>query len=93
MINMRVNLHGVTRSKALTDTFHKCGASISYADIQLLYDHWALLDVEASSTCPQGIADELPAIVDNDDFRVDTVTGSAPEAHRTNVMYVQPEEN
>ena len=29
-------------------------------------------------------------IVDNDDFRIDTLTGNAAGAHRTNVMFVQP---
>ena len=30
-------------------------------------------------------------IVDNDDFKIDTLTGNANGAHRTNVLYVQPE--
>ena len=35
----------------------------------------------------------VPAIcvVDNDDFRIDTLTGESKQAHRTNVMFVQPE--
>jgi len=89
-----VNVHGVTRNKDLVETLHKSGVCISYEDTLLLYDYWALLDVEASRTCPQEIADSKPAIVivDNDDFKIDTMTGSATGAHRTNVMYVQPEE-
>ena len=41
--------------------------------------------------CPYEIAVGRPAIaiVDNDDFKNDTLTG-AGQAHRTNVMYVQP---
>ncbi|KAK1894270.1 putative fatty-acid--CoA ligase fadD25 [Dissostichus eleginoides] len=92
-INMGVNVHGMTRSKDLVETLHKSGVSISYADTLLLYDHWALMDLEASATCPQEIADSKPAIVivDNDDFKIDTLTGNSTGAHRTNVMFVQPE--
>ncbi|KAK1901766.1 Low-density lipoprotein receptor-related protein 2 [Dissostichus eleginoides] len=51
------------------------------------------MDLEASATCPQEIADSKPAIVivDNDDFKIDTMTGNSTGAHRTNVMFVQPE--
>jgi len=92
VINMGVNVHGMTRSKDLMETLHKSGVCISYADTLLLYDHWALTDVEASTNCPHEIADGKPTIVivDNDDFKIDTLTGSAKEAHRTNVMFLQP---
>jgi hypothetical protein len=30
-------------------------------------------------------------VVDNDDFKIDSLTGNATGAHRTNVMFVQPE--
>ena len=51
------------------------------------------MDVKASTTCPQEIAYGRPAIVvvDNDDFKIDSLTGNATGAHRTNVMFVQPE--
>ena len=29
-------------------------------------------------------------IIDNDDFKIDSLTGSADGAHRTNVMFLQP---
>ena len=92
-INMGVNVHGMTRSKDLVETLHKSGVCISYADTLLLYDHWALMDVQTSSTCPSEIADGKPAIVivDNDDFKIDTLTGNATGAHQTNVMFVQPQ--
>ena len=91
-INLGMNLHGMTRSKDLVETLHKSGVCISYADALLLYDYWALKDVDVSGTCPLEIADNKPviAIVDNDDFRIDTLTGNAAGAHRTNVMFVQP---
>ncbi len=74
-------------------TLHKSGVCISYHDMMFLYDHWALMNVDASATCPQEIADDKPAIVivDNDDFKIDTMTGCATGAHRTNVMFVQPQ--
>ena len=92
-INLGINVHGMTRSKDLVNTLHKSGVCISYEDTLLLYDHWALMDVEASATCPHEIADTKPAImiIDNDDFNIDTMTGDSTGAHRTNVMYVQPE--
>ena len=92
-INLGVTVHGMTRSKDLVETLHKSGVCISYADTLLLYDYWALMDVEVSATCPQEIADSKPAImiIDNDDFKIDTMTGNSSGAHRTNVMFVQPE--
>ena len=93
-INLGMNVHGMTRSRNLVDILHKSRVCISYSDIQLLYDYWALQDAESSSTCPQEIADDKPAIViiDNDDFKIYTLTGSAAAAHRTNVMFLQPAE-
>ena len=92
-INLGVTLHGMTRSKKVIETFHRYGFCISYSDILYLYDNWALRDIEASETCPQKVANNIPAIVvvDNDDFKIDTTTGNASGAHRTNVMFVQPE--
>ena len=90
---MGVTVHGMTRSKELVETLHKSGASISYADTLLVYDHCALMDVKASAAWPPEIEDGKPAILilDNDDFKVDTVSGKATGAHWTNVMFVQPE--
>ena len=93
-INLGITVHGMTRSRELSDILHKSVKLISYADIQLLYDYWALQDAEASDTCPQALADGKPgiAIMDNDDFPFDSLSGSAEVAHRTNVMHVQPVE-
>ena len=38
VINMGVNVHGMTRSKDLMETLHKSGVCISYADTLRLYD-------------------------------------------------------
>ena len=47
--------------------------------------------MDVPGTCPLEIADKPAiAIVDNDDFKIDTLTGNAAGAHRTNVMFVQP---
>ena len=52
-ISMGVNVHGLTRSRCLTDLLHKSGACVSYSDVQFLYDFWSLQDAESSSDCPQ----------------------------------------
>ena len=91
-INIAVDVHGSTRSRELVDMLHGNGLCISYEDLLLLYDHWALRDVQLSTTCPADIREGEPAIqiMDNDDFPFDSLTGSATRAHRTNVMFVQP---
>ena len=73
------------------DVFHKAGFIISYAGILLLYHVWGLEDVSEFNFIPREIAKDVPAIsiVDNDDFKIDTLTGNSQEAHRTNVMFVQ----
>ena len=83
----------MTRSRELIDILHKCGFCISYNDLLLLYDAWALMDAKSSESCPREIVDNKPAIVitDNDNFKIDTISGNAAFAHRTNVMSVQPE--
>ena len=78
-INLGMTSHGITRSRKLADILHKSVNSISYDDIQLLFDYWALLDLEASKTCPQALAEGRPGIciIDNDDFKFDSLTGKA----------------
>ena len=41
------------------------------------------MDVDTSTTCPQEIADSKPAIVivDNDDFKIDTMAGNSTGVH------------
>ena len=92
-INLGVDLHGHTRSKELVDMWHRAGIIISYADVQLLYDKWALEDLNESLNVPREIAHGVATIciVDNDDFKIDTLTGKSQQAHRTNVMFVQPQ--
>ena len=70
IINLGVTVHGTTRSKELVDVLYSSGVCIIYANILLLYDHWAFMNVKVSETCPEQIADGKPAIVivDNDDF-------------------------
>ena len=91
MTNISVTIHGMTKSREIADLLDKEGMGISYNDILMLRDFWALNDIERSPDCPFELADGKPAIaiVDNDDFKMDTLTG-AGQAHRTNVMFVQP---
>ena len=89
-VNLGMNLHGLTRSKELVDTFHKVGACIGYGLVRLLRDAWAVHDLQLCTDCPNEITEDKPGviIVDNDDFHNDTLTG-ANTSHHTNVMYVQ----
>ena len=72
---------------------HKYRICISYNCLLLLYVIWTLRDAETSKTCPSGIAYGKPTIViaDNNDLKIDMLTGNASGAHRTNVLYVPPE--
>ena len=76
----------MTKSKELIDILHKDGLDISYHDVLMLRDFsvekWPPFELA------EGIA--AIAIVDNDDFKSDTLTGSN-QSHRTNVMFIQPE--
>ncbi len=89
-INATVTLHGITRSKELVDSFYKLGMGISYSNVLLLHDVWAMHDLKQCSICPDEIAEKVPSIsiIDNDDFRNDTLTGGGT-AHRTNWMFLQ----
>ena len=53
---------------------------------------WARDETE-NNCCPSEIADEYPPVVvmDNDDFKTDTLTGASETNHRNNVMFGQNE--
>ena len=91
--SLSVTLHGLTRSREITDILKKLGLGISYRDVLALYESWAMHDIKANLTCPDTLADGFPGtgILDNDDFQDDTLTG-ADTSHRTNVMFVQPDD-
>ena len=57
----------------------------------MLYDVWGLEDVSESSFISRKIAKDVPAIciVDNDDFKINTMSGNSQQAHQTNVTFVQ----
>ena len=84
-------IHGMTRCCELVDIFKKIEIGISYNDVINLSAIWAKQDVESGS-CPFEIVYDLlgTAIMDNDDFKDDTLTG-ANVSYRTNVMFVQLE--
>ena len=73
--------------RELVDIFKKIEIEISY-NVGNLYATWAKQDVQSGS-CPFEIAYDLPGtvVMDNDDFKDDTLTG-ANTSHRTNVMFV-----
>ena len=54
---------------------------------------WAKAEAENGS-CPSEIANKYPAVVvmDNDDVKMDTLTGASETNHRTNVMFVRNED-
>ncbi|KAG0724767.1 hypothetical protein GWK47_039941 [Chionoecetes opilio] len=72
---------------------HKFSLGISYKDILNLYDAWAKFDIETNRACPDELAMGQPGttVMDNGDFKDDNLTG-ANTSHRTNVMFVQPQD-
>ena len=80
----------MTRSKELVDSYYKLGMGISYQNVLLLRDLWAMHDLERCSICPDEITEGEPSIsiIDNDDFTNDTLTGGGT-AHRCNWMFLQ----
>ena len=91
--SLSVILQGLMRSREITDILKKFGHGISYRDVRALYQSWPMHDSKANSTCPDALADGFlgTGILDNDDFQDDTLTG-ADRFHRTNVMFVQPDD-
>ncbi len=92
LVQMSVTLHGLTRSRELVDLLKSFALGISYNDVFSLYDSWARIDLHQNAICPKEIAEGIPGtgILDNDDFKEDTLTGGNT-SHRTNVMFVQPQ--
>ena len=92
-VNLSVLIHGLTRSREIIDLMKKFSLCVSYADVLALYDTWAQHDIEENQVCPEELAVGMPCtgIMDNDNFKDDTLTGENT-SHRTNVMFVQPED-
>ena len=90
-INLSVIVHGLTKKLIKYLHKHKIG---SYKMLLRLCDFWTYTDLKNSHFCPIEISGKVPcvAVVDNDDFKSDTLTGDATAAHRTNVMFIQPED-
>ena len=88
-MKLGLTLHRLTRSREIIDILYKLGISISYNDVLNLHSTWAMYKSNKDK-CPPEIAYDTPgvAVMDNDDFRDDTLTG-ADTSHRTNVMFVQ----
>ena len=75
-VNISVMLHGLAKSREVVDIMHKAGLGISYNDVLMLRDFWVVNDLKCSLNCPFELAIGKPAvaIVDNDDFKSDTLT-------------------
>ena len=86
-------IYGLSRSRELVDLCKKFGFGISYQDIKNLLGSLAKAEAENGSF-PAEIANKYPAefVMDNDDFKTDTLTGASETNHRTNVMLVQNED-
>ena len=91
-IRSTVTRHGISRSREMVDTDSKLGIGIPYEKLLFLRDTWALHDMQSADDCPRDIAEGKPGIgiLDNDDFREDTLTGKGT-SHRTNYMLIQKE--
>ena len=76
--------------KKLFNSLNKLGFGINYDDMFMLCDIWTYSDLQQSNVYPKEIRDgELAAaIVDNDDFKSNTLAGEAKYSHQTNVLYV-----
>ena len=50
---------------------------MSYKDVLTLYDIWTNFDIDQNRTCSEELAEVLygTAVMDNDDFKDDTMTG------------------
>ena len=86
-------IYGLSQSRELVDLCKKFGFGISYQDIKKLLASWAKAEAENGS-CPTKTANKYPVVVviDNDDFKTDTLTGVSEADHRTNVMFVKNED-
>ena len=77
-------IYGLYRCRELVDLCKKFGFGLSYQNIKNLLTSWAKAEAENGS-CPLAIANKYPAVVvmDNDDFKTDTLTGASETNHRT----------
>ena len=84
-VKLSITLHGLTRSREIIDICKKLGLGISYSDVLQLHSAWTKYE-EEQDNCPREIAYNTSgtAVMDNDDFQDDTLTGSNT-SHRTNV--------
>ena len=88
---LSITIHGLTRNKELVQLLHKFGLAISHNDTIDLESARAYHENQVSQVCRKELAYGYPgiAVIDNDDFREDTLTGGRT-SHRTNMIFVQP---
>ena len=90
---LAVTLHGTVRSNELSDLASDLRIAGTYKDSKYLNDAWALDDLSQNQVCPPELAEGLPgtAVLDNDDWQTEDITGETQSVNRTNMMFVQPE--
>ena len=78
-----MTVHGLTRSREIIDLLKKFSLGISYQNVLNLYATWTKHDMEKNDGCPEELAEYLSgaAIMDNDDFQDDTLTGAETSKH------------
>ena len=86
-------IYGLSQIRELFQLCKKFGFGISYQDIKNLLGSLAKAEAENGSF-PAEIANKYPAevVMDNDDFKTDTLTGATETNHQTNVIFVQNED-
>ena len=77
-INLSMTIHRLTRSHEITDLLKRFSLGISYQDVLNLYATWTKHELEKNDGCPSDLLENIPgvAIMDNDDFQDDTLTGA-----------------
>ena len=58
--NLTILLHGMAKSREMVDILHKDGLGISYNDVIMLRDFWAVTDLRHSNECPFELSEETP---------------------------------
>ena len=76
----------------LIDDWCSAGVTISYSDIQFLYDKWALENRNESTNISLEIVNSKAAvyIIDSDYFKSDTLFGQSKQLERKIFMLLQP---
>ena len=77
-ISLSMTIHRLPRSHEIIDLLKRFSLGISYQDVLNLYATWTKHELEKNDGCPADLLENVPgiAIMDNDDFQDDTLTGA-----------------